>query len=1170
MTSPDSFAHLHVHTEFSMLDGAARVNQLVKAAVEDGQPAVAITDHGVMYGVIDFYKAATAVGVNPIIGVEAYIAPGSRFDRPRGRDNKRYHMTLLAENQTGYRNLMKLVSHSYLDGYYYKPRMDDELLATYSEGIIATSGCLGGEVAKLLAPDASREEGDSGQDRDFDAALATAARYQDIFGRDNFFIEVADHGIPAQQRILPDLARISEQIGAPLLAANDSHYIAAADAAAHDILLCIQTGSTRDDENRFRFEGSGLYMKTAREMRSLFDTDLLPGACDNTLWIADRAKVELEFGNILLPRFPVPQGHTEESYLRELVERGARQRYGDPLPDEARDRIEHELKIISEMGFPAYFLIVWDLIRFAHEQGIRTGPGRGSAAGSAVAYCLNITNLDPLEYGMIFERFLNPGRKQMPDIDMDFDERYRADVIKYAAEKYGSDHVAQIVTFSTIKGKQAVRDSARVLGHPYALGDKIAKLLPPSILGNDASITECLHPPGEDTDETLRDFYNNASGLRQAYQEDPDVKEVVDAAIGLEGLRRQDSIHAAAVVIAPDPLTEILPIQQKGEGAEIVTQYDGHWIEDLGLLKMDFLGLRNLATIERCLELIEISHGERIDIDSVPLDDAATFELIQAAETVGVFQLEGTSMRSLIRALQPETFDHIIAVNALFRPGPMGMNMHYAYADRKNGRAAVEYPHPATKPFLEKTFGIITYQEQVMQLARDMAGYSMSEADNLRKAMGKKIKSVMAAEKEKFIAGAIEQGHPEQLGKDLWDAVEPFAGYGFNLSHSACYAYVAYQTAYLKAHYSAEYMAALLTSTKRDKDRTALYLNECRLMGVDVLVPDVNESDVDFIVVDGKIRFGLSAVRNVGEAVVERIVDARGDEHFADFIDFCERVDLDVLNRRTLESMIKAGAFDAMGYSRKALLLAFEEIVEVIGNRRRNEEAGQFSLFGSEETTTAGVNWDIGEHEWPKEIKLGFEKEMLGLYISDHPLLAVASSLKAAGAVSIPTLLEMSEGSSVVIGGIITSVNRKYTKKGDLMMFCQIEDLEGTIEVACFTRTVAEYGQLINEDNIVLLKGRIQHRGDDVTIAVREVVQPRIVDENIVRLTLPADRMSADLVNRMKGVLGNHPGSASVHLEMRSGNSHKVIKLSDEFRVEPRSALFAELSELLGPNAVRV
>ena len=1169
MTNSDSFAHLHVHTEFSMLDGAARIDQLVKAAAQDGQPAVAITDHGVMYGVIDFYKAAKTAGVKPILGVEAYIAPGSRFDRPRGRENRRYHMTLLAENETGYRNLMKLVSQSYLDGYYYKPRMDDELLAAHSEGIIATSGCLGGEVAQLLAPEASREEGNSGAVRDFDGALKAAAKYQDIFGKDNFFIEVADHGIPAQRKILPDLADISKTIGAPLLAANDSHYITAADAAAHDILLCIQTGSTRDDENRFRFDGSGLYMKTAKEMRALFDAELVPGACDNTLWIAERSNVEMDFGKILLPTFPVPSGQTEESYLRELVEAGARRRYGDPVPQPARDRIEHELRIITEMGFPAYFLIVWDLIRYAHSEGIRTGPGRGSAAGSAVSYCLNITNLDPLEYGMIFERFLNPGRKEMPDIDMDFDERYRADVIKYAAEKYGSDHVAQIITFSTIKGKQAVRDAARVLGHPYAVGDKIAKLMPPPILGRDASLTQCLTAPVADNDDgTLKDFYSNASGLRQAYTEEPEVKEVVDAAIGLEGLRRQDSIHAAAVVIAPEPLTDILPIQRKGEGNEIVTQYDGHWIEDLGLLKMDFLGLRTLSIIDRCLELIEKSHGIEVDIDNVPLDDEATFELIRRADTIGVFQLEGSSMRSLIRALQPDNFEHIIATNALFRPGPMGMNMHYGFADRKNGRAPVEYPHPATEPFLESTYGIITYQEQVMQLARDMAGYSMVEADNLRKAMGKKIKSVMAAEKEKFIAGSVEQGHPEALGRELWDAVEPFAGYGFNLAHSACYAYVAYQTAYLKTHYPSEYMAAILTSTKKDKDRTAMYLNESRIMGLDVLVPDVNESDVDFTVFDEKIRFGLSAVRNVGEAVVEKIVESRGSDPFADFIDYVERVDLDVLNRRTLESMIKAGAFDAMGYPRKSLLLKFEEIVEVISSRRRNEEAGQFSLFGTEETTTSTGSWDIGDQEWDQRLKLGFEKEMLGLYISDHPLLAVASSLTASGATSIPQLLDMADGSNVTIGGLVTAVNRKYTKNGDLMMFCQIEDLEGSIEAACFTRTVAEFGQLINEDAILLMKGKLDHRGEDVKLIVREIVEPKVSDASVVRLKLAAERMSPDLIGRMKSVLANHPGTAAVLLEMRSGSGHKVLRLSDEFRVEPRSALYAELGELLGPGAV--
>jgi DNA polymerase-3 subunit alpha len=1151
-----------------MLDGAARVNDVVATAAADGQPAVGITDHGVLYGVIDFYRAAQKAGIKPIIGTEAYTTPGSRFDRPP-RGGSRHHLLLFAENETGYRNLMQLSSKAYLEGYYYKPRMDRELLAAHSQGIIATSGCLGGEVPQLLAPDASREEGNQGAVRDFDAALRVAGEYQDIFGPDNYFIEIQDHGIAAQRRIMEDLLEISRRLKAPLLATNDAHYTRKEEAEAHDVLLCIQTGATIDEANRFKFDGSDFYLKSAAEMRALFPSDTYPGACDNTLAIAERATVSLDFGNILLPAFPVPPGETEASYLERLVYQGAKERYGDPLGEEVTQRVQYELKVIGEMGFPAYFLIVWDLIRYARERGIRTGPGRGSAAGSIVAYALRITDLDPLRYGMIFERFLNPGRKQMPDIDMDFDERYRGDVIRYAAEKYGSDHVAQIITFSTIKGKQAIRDAARVFGYPYSLGDRVAKLMPPPILGKEPTLAQCLTPPPPDADSEIKDWYGNAAGLREAYNAEPDVQRVVDAARGLEGLRRQDSIHAAAVVIAPRPLTEIVPIQQKGDGAEVVTQYEMGGVEALGLLKMDFLGLRNLSTIERCLELVEQGGGHRIDIDSIPLDDPGTFELLQRADTVGVFQLEGGPMRALIRALKPESFEHIIAVNALYRPGPMGLNMHYEYAERKNGRKRVAYPHPATEPFLAGTYGIITYQEQVMQVAQDLAGYSMAEADNLRKAMGKKIKSVMDAEKEKFVAGCVSQGHPEQLGRELWDAVEPFAGYGFNLSHSACYAYVAFQTAYLKAHHPAEYMAALLTSTKRDKDRTSLYLAECRAMAVEVLVPDVNQSDLDFSVAEGRIRFGMSAIRNVGEAVVERIIAARSGGPFADFPDFCERVDLDVLNKRTVESLIKAGAFDSMGYSRKGLFLKAEEIIDAIVVRRRNEESGQFSLFGGEAAEATVGSYEVPADEWNQRIKLGFEKEMLGLFISDHPLLGVSASLRAAGATPVPALWETADGAAVTLGGMVTGITRRYTRNGDPMLFFTLEDLEGSVEVACFPKVVAEYAGLVQEDAIVVVSGRLDNRGDGaIKVMARGLKELAVKADGMLRLEVATSRLSPDLVGRLKQVLGNHPGPAPVFLHMVTGSNHKVLKLSDEFRVELRSALYAELRELLGPKVV--
>jgi DNA polymerase-3 subunit alpha len=1151
-----------------MLDGAARINDVVSAAAADDQPAIAITDHGVLYGVVDFVKAAKTAGVKPIIGIEAYFTDGSRFDRPVGNANQRFHMNLLAENEVGYRNLLQLSSRAFLEGYYYKPRMDFELLTEHSEGIIATSGCLGGMVPQLLAPDSMSEEGNKGQVRDFDAALAAAGKFQDIFGKDNFFIEVQDHGLPAQRAIMPDLLEISRLAGAPLLATNDAHYTSQSEHEAHDVLLCIQTGSLREETGRLRFEGDQHYLKTAAEMRRLFPEDTFPKACDNTLWIAERANVDLEFGKILLPSFPVPSGETEVSYLRKLVDIGARERYGPDLSGEVWDRVEHELKIIEEMGFPAYFLIVWDLIRYARESGIRVGPGRGSAAGSIVSYCLRITDLDPLAYGLIFERFLNPGRRQMPDIDMDFDERYRSEMIRYAAGKYGADHVAQIVTFSTIKGKQALRDAARVLGHPYGVGDRVAKAMPPSILGREATLEQVLIPPLPDAESTIKDWYANGQGLRDLYETDPAVKETVDAARGLEGLRRQDSIHAAAVVIAPEPLINIVPIQQKGEGAEVVTQYEMYGVEALGLLKMDFLGLRNLSIIERCLELVEESTGQRVDIDSVPLDDELTFKLLQSGNTIGVFQLEGTAMRSLIRSLRPDSFNDVIALVALYRPGPMGANMHNLYADRKNGRAPVQELHPALTDKLADTYQIMVYQEQVMSVAQEMAGYSMVDADNLRRAMGKKIKSVMMAEEEKFVQGCLSQGHTEKVGREIFGLIEHFSGYGFNRSHSAGYGLVAYQTAYLKAHHPAEYLAALLTATKKDKDRTAIYLNECRQMGIKVLVPDVNESDSDFTVREGRIRFGLSAVRNVGEGVVEKIVETRADEVFTSFQDFVDRVDVSALNKRTMESLIKAGAFDASGDPRKGLTVVFEQILDATLERRRNEDMGQFSLFAGDSEAVSNSRIEIPDMVWPQKIRLAFEKEMLGLYVSDHPLLSVGPSLLAATTTTISQLEELTDKANVTVGGLVGSITRRWTRNGDPMIFFQLEDLEGSVEVVSFPKTVHDYGQAIIEDAVVVVSGYLDHRGDDVKVMAREIKELEVRDDSMVRLRAPAATLTPELVSRLKSILSNHPGSAPVYLNMTSDQGIKVLKLSDAHRVEPRTALFAELKELLGPSAI--
>lgn len=1164
----DSFAHLHVHTEFSMLDGAARVQDIVKAVAADGQSAVAITDHGVLYGVVDFVKAAKAEGVKPIIGIEAYLTPGSRFDRPARREDLRYHTTILAENEIGYRNLIKLASRAYTEGYYYKPRIDAELLAEYSEGLIGTTGCLGGHVPQLLGVDDSAEDGRRRTERDFDAALAAAAKYQDIFGRENFFIELQDHGIPAQQAIMDDLLEIGRLINAPLLATNDSHYTYAHEADAHDALLCIQTGSVKSDEDRFRFHSQEYYVKSAAQMRSLFDDERYPGAADNTLLIAERVDFDIEFGRILLPEFDVPQGHTEDTYLRHLVTLGASRRYGS-VTSETQERIDYELKVISEMGFSAYFLIVWDLIEYASGRGIRTGPGRGSAAGSIVAYCLRITALDPLEFGLIFERFLNPGRKEMPDIDMDFDERYRGEMIKYTAEKYGSDHVAQIITFSTIKGKQAIRDAARVLDYPYSTGDQLAKAMPPAILGKDASIDQCLTPPGQDASSYLRDHYAAASGLRELIGSLDGAQEIIDTAKGLEGLRRQDSIHAAAVVISPEPLINIVPIQQKGEDAEIVTQYEMHGVEALGLLKMDFLGLRNLATIERALELIEKNTGSRPDIDNVPLDDDAVFAMLRRGDSIGVFQFEGGPMRALMRNVGPDRFEHLITLNALYRPGPLGAGMHIEYADRKNGRSPIEYPHPDLEPILAETYGIIAYQEQVMQTAQVIAGFSMADADDLRKAMGKKIPSVMREQEDKFIAGCVEKGYPEALGKDLFGFIEHFAGYGFNKSHSAAYALVAYQTAWLKAHYPSEYMAALLTAVRKDKDKTAAYLHECRRMGIPVLVPGVNVSERDFGARDGEIVFGLSAVRNVGEAVVDQIVaerEANGD--FTSFFDFIDRVDISVLNKRTIESIVKAGGFDSMAYTRRGLVEVAHQIVDVTIDRRRAEQAGQYSLFGGETSTVTDVTQTVPDHEWDKKVRLGFEKEMLGLYISDHPLLGIQDMLGRMTDTLIPGLWECKDKSQATISGVIGSVNRRYTRKGDPMLYFSVEDLQGSVEAVAFPKTVAQYGPMIREDAVVVLRGRVDHRGDDVKLIVHSVVEPDLSVENNVRVRVPSTRLSVNLVEQLKAVLLNHPGSAPVFLHMTSDAGERVLRIDAAHNVEPRSALFAELRELLGPGAV--
>ena len=1174
---PDSFTHLHLHTEFSMLDGAARVTDVVAAAAADGQPAIGITDHGNMYGVLDFYRAARDNGIKPIIGSELYQAYDHRTERPtrRGRIDDSggeaeggrkayYHLTALAENATGYKNLIQLSSRAYLEGYYMKPKVDWELLSEHSEGIIATTGCLGGQVLQALMQD------------DFEGAVAKAARLQDIFGRDNLFVEIQDHGIPEQHRTNPRLLEIARRINAPLLATNDSHYTHQHDSVSHDALLCVQTGSLMSDPDRFKFHGDQHYLKSAAEMRWLFSE--VPEACDNTLWIAERCDVEIEFGKPQLPDFPLPEGFTDDAqYLEHLAFEGARERWGDALPDHVVERIAYELRVIADMGFSSYFLIVWDLIRHARDSGIRVGPGRGSAAGCAVAYTLRITDLDPIKYDLLFERFLNPSRISMPDIDMDFDSRYRDEMIRYAAEKYGRDHVAQIVTFSTIKARAAVRDAARVLGYPYAVGDKVAKAMPPLVMGRDTPLHACLekHPKYEDG-------FKMATDLRDMYANDDDARRVIDVARGLEGLRRQDGIHAAAVVITKDPLTDYLPIQRKPEAgldpelAPVVTQYEMHGVEDLGLLKMDFLGLRNLDVITDTLALLA-AQGIELDIDTIPLDDDKTLEMLRDGDSIGVFQLEGGPMRALMRSLAPTSFEDVAALVALYRPGPMAANMHNDYADRKNGRKQIEYLHPDLAELLGDTYGLMIYQESVMRVAQKFAGYSLAEADNLRKACGKKVRELIVAERAKFEEGCEATGYGRGVGSALFDIIEPFADYAFNKSHSYGYGFIAYQTAYLKAHHPYEYLAALLTSVKTNLEKAAVYLNECRQLDIEVLVPDVNVSQSDFVAIDRAdgtraIAFGLSAVRNVGEGLVSLLLEERNaNGAFVDFHDFCDRVDVTVLNKRTIESLIKAGGFDSMGHARKGLLSVADRIIDDTVSRRRKEAEGQFDLFSAmgddSGAPAAGSRIEIPDDEFGKRQMLAFEKEMLGLYVSDHPLMGAEASLRRRVESTIAELEGVEDGTMRTVGGLVTSLQRKHTKKGDLMAVFVLEDLQAQVEVMVFPKTMQNYGHLLEDDAVVVVRGRIDGRDESPKVMAMEIERFEPISDGAppVHINLRPAALSDELLTALKELLAEHPGESQVFLHI---GERQVLRLPDGFLVSASTGLFAELRELLGPDAI--
>ncbi|MCM3300184.1 DNA polymerase III subunit alpha [Streptomyces pseudogriseolus] len=1176
--SKPPFTHLHVHTQYSLLDGAARLKDMFDACNEMGMTHIAMSDHGNLHGAYDFFHSAQKAGVTPIIGIEAYVAPESRRNKRKiqwGQPHQKRddvsgsggytHKTMWAVNSTGLHNLFRLSSDAYAEGWLQKwPRMDKETIAKWSEGIVASTGCPSGEVQTRLRLG------------HFDEALKAAADYQDIFGKDRYFLELMDHGIEIEHRVREGLLEIGRKLGIPPLVTNDSHYTYAHEAAAHDALLCIQTGKNLSDPDRFKFDGTGYYLKSTDEMYAIDSSDAWQQGCANTRLIAEMVDTTGMFvKRDLMPKFDIPEGYTEVSWFREEVLRGMNRRFPDGIPDDRMKQVEYEMDTIISMGFPGYFLVVADFIMWAKKQGIAVGPGRGSAAGSIVAYALGITDLDPIPHGLIFERFLNPERISMPDVDIDFDERRRVEVIRYVTEKYGADKVAMIGTYGTIKAKNAIKDSARVLGYPYAMGDRITKAMPADVLGKGiplSGITDPAHPR-----------YSEAGEVRGMYENEPDVKKVIDTAKGVEGLVRQMGVHAAGVIMSSETITDHVPVWVRHTDGVTITQWDYPSCESLGLLKMDFLGLRNLTIMDDAVKMVKANKGIDIDLLSLPLDDPTTFELLQRGDTLGVFQFDGGPMRSLLRLMKPDNFEDISAVSALYRPGPMGMNSHTNYALRKNGQQEITPIHPELeeplKEVLDVTYGLIVYQEQVQKAAQIIAGYSLGEADILRRVMGKKKPEELAKNFTIFQAGARKNGYSDEAIQALWDVLVPFAGYAFNKAHSAAYGLVSYWTAYLKANHPAEYMAALLTSVKDDKDKSAVYLNECRRMGIRVLPPNVNESESNFAAQgDDVILFGLSAVRNVGTNVVESIIKCRKAKgKYTSFPDYLDKVDAVVCNKRTTESLIKAGAFDSLGHTRKGLTAQYEPMIDNVVAVKRKEAEGQFDLFGGmgeEQSDEPGFGLDVQftDDEWDKTYLLAQEREMLGLYVSDHPLFGLEHVLsdKADAGISQLTGGDFGDGAVVTIGGIISGLQRKMTKQGNAWAIATVEDLAGSIECMFFPATYQLVSTQLVEDAVVFVKGRLDKREDVPRLVAMELMVPDLSNAGTnapVVLTIPATRVTPPMVSRLGEILTHHKGDSEVRIKLQGPTRTTVLRL-DRHRVKPDPALFGDLKVLLGPSCL--
>lgn len=1168
-----------------MLDGMAKVDLLAEEVARQKMPAVGITDHGNMFGSDAFYRKMTASGVKPIIGIESYLAPESRFNKKRVRWGEPHqkrddvsgsgaylHQTMIAENATGLRNLFRLSSLASYEGQLGKwPRMDAEIIAEHADGIIATTGCPSGDVQTRLR---------LGQ---FDQALEAAAMWQDIYGKENYFLELMDHGLHIEQRVRSELLEIGRKLEMPPLVTNDCHYVLESQATAHEAMLCVQTGKTLNDPDRFRFDGSGYYIKTAAEMRALFD-DTVPDGCDNTLLIAERVQ---DYSEIWEPhphdRMPVaevPEGHTPTTWLHHEVMVGLKERFkGEEVPQDYIERAEFEIDVIDLKGYPSYFLIVGEIIKHARSIGIRVGPGRGSAAGALVAYALTITNIDPIEHGLLFERFLNPERPSAPDIDIDFDDRRRGEMIRYAGERWGEDKIAQVITFGTVKTKQALKDSARVqFGQSgYQMADRITKVLPPPIMAKDIPLSGITDPKHE--------RFNEAGEVRQLIETDSDIRSIYETARGLEGVVRQAGVHACAVIMSSVPLLDHIPMWKRPADGAIITGWDYPACENIGLLKMDFLGLRNLTVIGDALENIKMNRGEDIDLETLPVEDPGTYDLLGRGDTLGVFQLDGGGMQELLKRMKPTGFNDIVASLALYRPGPMGVNAHWDYADRKNGRKPIVPIHPELeeplKEILGETYGLIVYQEQIMEISRKVANYTAGEADGFRKAMGKKQPEVLEKEYAKFEEGMLSNGFSAAAIKALWETILPFASYAFNKSHAAGYGLVSFWTGYLKAHYAPEYMAALLTSVSDKKDRSAIYLSDCRQLGLKVLPPDVNQSVNDYFAVGEDIRFGLGAIRNVGEEVVKSIVETRKVKgEFTDFSDYLDKIELVPCNKRITEALIKGGAFDSLNHPRKGLMLIQEDAVDSVLATKKAADKGQFDLFagfggdsdGEGEGVTNVFAIEIPDENWDRKHELALEREMLGLYVSGHPLDGFEDALAAQTDTALTTILggEMRHGAEVTIGGIISAVDRRFSKKdGSPWAIVTVEDHNGAqVELLVFNKIYSLVASQIVEDNIILAKAHVSIRDDRMSLFCDDLKVPELGPGNgaglPLRLTMRTDQCTIDTISLLKKVLVSNAGDSDVYLKLVNGDESTMMILGEHLRVKRSGSLMGDLKATLG------